>query len=530
MNPIILTFLDADDLGQSELVGLLKQEGFDPQVMTVENPPVLPVAQEPFAAVLILGQFEPIQVDKALRKLSAYVRENGGKTEHLIACGNKLSLSDERALRRLGVNKVIEPAIWKARPVAERVLAALLGGFITFPDGVRTETCIEFKNGEKLYLECRVPYKSGTVKRRIIGPTQSMRRLFKRIEAYSTSPYTVLIRGNTGTGKELVAAAIHSLNAANEGKEYIPINIAEIPSDLVASELFGHVRGAFTDARKERQGLLAEAGAGTVLIDEVGDLDKINQTRLLRIVESREIRRVGAKHEKVLPLNARLIFATNRDLEKMCFMGEFRQDLYHRIKEGHRLDVPSLSERKGDLELLVKEIFNKWSEDWSGHHEDIFTLHQSDYDKIVDLCIRHEFHGNVRGLWGILRSCFSDSLLLDQRFNLDQLKTEIEVDLKQMAEHVNRKVEGAATDARMPSVTFDPSKDSFDEFKQRAFSKYFTEVYNAAGKDPERAQIVAVVCKKTLYNYLPKTEQRRKKRRTTSKPGSEIKHDNTEEI
>lgn len=511
MNQVILTFLEADDLKRSELAGLLKQEGFDPRVITLEEPPPpLPVLHEPFAAVLILGHFDHL-VDKALKRLSGLVRENGGHPEHLVVCGHRLTLSNERVLRKLGVNKVVEPARWEARPVAERVLAALLGGFITFPDGVRKETYVEFGNDEKLYLECPVPYKASVVNRRIIGPTRIMRMLFKKVEAYSASRYPVLIRGNTGTGKELLSAAIHSLNAANRDKEYVTINISEIPQDLVPSTLFGHVKGAFTDAHKESQGLLVKAGDGTVLIDEVGDLDAINQTRLLRVIDSREIRRVGATNEPVSPLEARLIFATNRELEKMCFTGEFRQDLYHRIREGHRLQVPSLSERKSDLELLAKEIFNRWSEDWSSHGENIFTLQQKDYDKIVDLCIRHEFDGNVRGLWGILRSCFSDSLLLDQCFNPARLKTELEADLKQTAALHSRDNDGASVAAPLSSVTLDPTKDTYEEFKQKANVKYFTEVYNAAGKNPRKAMEVARVSKKTLYKYLPQSEHDRNK-------------------
>jgi DNA-binding NtrC family response regulator len=535
MKPSVLTLLDSDDLEASEFDSILQAEGFAHQLITLQENSTPSLLRTPFAVTLVFSQFDPLRIDKAMRKLSDYMRASGGQPEHIIACGPELIPKDENVLRGLGANKVTQPAsleqqksldkpkIWKARAAAQRVLAALYGGFVTVQNGQETKTYVEFEKDEKLYLECRVPYEAATEIRKMIGATQIMRALFTRIKAYSHSPDPVLIRGETGTGKELAAAAI-----ANEPEKYKTINIAELPSELVASELFGHRRGSFTDAYEDTKGLLIEAGDGTVLIDEIGDLDSHNQALLLRVLANRQIRPIGTKKEKIYPLKARLIFATNRSLEAMCFRGEFRRDLYQRIREGHRIELPLLSERRGDLELLTKEFFNKWYEDRSGLYEDTFTLSQSDYDKIVDLCIQHEFSGNIRGLRGILRSCFSESLFIDRRFNLDRLKDEIGIDRKQ-AEAAKQRSDDSSADSRLPSVTFDPTKENYRAFKKRAITKYFTEVYKATGKNLERTLEMIKVSKKTFYHYLPEEEHVRNKGRVGSEADSEVNDDNGEE-
>ena len=512
MKPIVLTFLDAGGLKQSAVVGAIEQEGFNVKVFTPPAPHV--AARPPVAAVLILGRCNPERGGQALQKLSAMLAAGGTNPSHLIACGFRLSHREERWLRKSGAGKVVKPAEWTEQAVAERVLAALLGGFITSQNGVRMETHVDFDAGEPPYLQCRVPYEAGAEVRKIIGGTQRMLTLFRQIKAYSGLPYPVLIRGASGTGKELVAAAIHSPGTEESKKRFIPINITETPRELVATQLFGHVKGAFTGAERARRGLLAAAGDGTVFIDEVGDLDLADQTRLLRVFENRQIRVVGDNLENVVPLRARLIFATNRYLERMCFEGKFRQDLYHRLREGHRLNLPSLAERKGDLELLTKEIFYGWHEERKQHHANVFTLDQGDFDKIVDLCVGHEFHGNVRGLRGVLRVCFNDSLFLDGRFNLTQLKTELAADRDAAA--VAHGGGGPGADSRTPSIALDLTENYF-QFRSRARAEYFTAIYRSVGRSLDRAAEVTDVVKSTVWkNLLP--EERRGHLRGEERP------------
>jgi DNA-binding NtrC family response regulator len=525
---ILLTFLEPDDVERSELVTIFREEGFAPLEVTNRKPLRRAAGRPPFAAVLVLSQFDPCEAEKALGMMHDYIREDGGNPAHVIACGRDLIPKDENALRDAGSDKVIRPATWKARQVSERVLAALYGGFITPREGERADTFVKFEEGEKPYIECEVPYKRTTETRRLIGHTRIMRELRTKIKAYGSSPDPVLIRGATGTGKELVAAAIHSSNEANKAKDYIPINISELGQEVLPSELFGHVKGAFTGAVAKRQGLLEEAGDGTVFIDEIGDLDLPNQARLLRVFENRQIRPVGARYKERVAFNARLIFATHKYLERMCAEGGFRQDLYQRLREVHNLDVPLLSKRPGDLELLTKEFFGKWKEERAGRHTDTFDLKQSDYDKVVDLCIGHEFRGNVRGLRGILRACFSDSLI-DRRFNIERLRSEIDIDRRQVEKSGRGDGEGISTGPHLPSITFDPSGEKYQEFLEKARAEYFTQVYRTAGRQLEQGSKVSGVTEKTFRQYLPKSELGRKHKLKASEDTPEIKNGAVEE-
>jgi DNA-binding NtrC family response regulator len=190
----------------------------------------------------------------------------------------------------------------------------------------------------------------------------------------------------------------------------------------------------------------------------------------------------------------------------MCWEEKFRVDLYQRIKEGDTLRIPSLSERKGDLELLAKEFFSQWEEDQIRHHKDTLELKQSDFDKIVDLCIKHKFHGNVRGLKGILRSCFKRSLV-DQRFNIERLEFELDIDKDQMDKYANESVGGIKPTSHNCSVTFDPREDKYKNFLERALNIYFTEVLRAAGGSPKRAIDLSKASRKTFFKYLPESQQ-----------------------
>lgn len=497
--PIILTFLDDGGLKREEIEHKLKEEGFKPQPLPAREQPTDSRAGVPFAAVLVFRHFDETRVDKALKSSCDYISKRGADVSRVICCNEEMLPPDEHILREWGATKVVHPADWKEVDVADRVLAALFGGFSTSVDGDLSGA------GEKPYMECWVPFKGTSVPRRIIGATKVMRELFDDIELYSgLSPDPVLIRGDTGTGKELVAAAIHSPNKLSKSR-YITINIAELTPDLLPNELFGHSAGAFTGAGVQSRGLLAEAGKGTVFIDEIGDLDKENQARLLRVFSNLEVRPVGAAHEKRIPLNARLIFATHQLLEEKCARNEFRHDLYRRITEGHTINLRKLSERKGDLELLAKEFFNEWREERKTR-QDIYSLQQSDYDKIVDLCVKHEFTGNVRALRGILRGCFSRSLK-DKKFDVKNLEFEIDVDLNAMRKFVIKSDDVSSPSPATHSVSFNPAEDTFEDFLTRARTIYYTEVYRAAWGRVDVALQRADVGKKTFYKYCKRKQR-----------------------
>ncbi len=184
----------------------------------------------------------------------------------------------------------------------------------------------------------------------LVGESPAMRRLRAMVKAVADADYGVLILGESGTGKEVVARAIHDQSRRKPGP-FVAVNCPAIPEKLLESELFGHVRGAFTGADRERKGLLLEAQGGTVLLDEIGDILPDIQAKLLRCLQERELRPVGG--EVTLPFDARVLASTNRDLEAKLADGSFREDLFHRLNVLSIL-VPPLRDRREDIPLLAQ--------------------------------------------------------------------------------------------------------------------------------------------------------------------------------
>ena len=170
----------------------------------------------------------------------------------------------------------------------------------------------------------------------------------------------VLITGANGTGKELVARRLHELSPRSSGP-FVEVNCAAIPSELIESELFGHEKGAFTSAVKQRKGKFEQAEGGTLFLDEIGDMSLSAQAKVLRALQENEISRVGG--EKAIKVNVRVVAATNKDLQKEISMGNFREDLYHRLSV-IIIRVPSLNERTDDIPLLAKHFIEMICEDY----------------------------------------------------------------------------------------------------------------------------------------------------------------------
>lgn len=193
----------------------------------------------------------------------------------------------------------------------------------------------------------------------IIGNSPAIKKVFQLLEKAAKTNITVTITGETGTGKELVAKAIH-YNSDRKSKPFVAVNIAAIPKDLIESELFGHEKGAFTGAHSRRTGRFEEASGGTLLIDEIGEMDLNLQAKLLRVLQEREMTRVGGN--EVIKLDVRIIVATHRNLEEEVQHGRFRKDLYFRLL-GLRVALPSLRERGNDILLLAKYFLDKFSKE-----------------------------------------------------------------------------------------------------------------------------------------------------------------------
>ncbi len=191
----------------------------------------------------------------------------------------------------------------------------------------------------------------------IVGTSKAMTEVLLRIGKVADSESNVCIYGESGTGKELVARAIHYSGRRANGP-IVVLDCAAIPGGLVESEIFGHVRGAFTSAGSDREGVFELADGGTLLLDEVGELPLPLQAKLLRIIESRELRRVGGKHP--IKVDVRIIAATHNDLRAMVTAGTFREDLFYRL-EGLVLTLPPLRERKEDIHLLVDHFVQQFN-------------------------------------------------------------------------------------------------------------------------------------------------------------------------
>ena len=189
----------------------------------------------------------------------------------------------------------------------------------------------------------------------IIGEAPAMQEVFRAIGRLSHSPITVLINGESGTGKELVAHALHR-HSPRSGNEFIPLNMAAIPHDLIESELFGHEKGAFTGAQASRRGRFEQADGGTLFLDEIGDMPADTQTRLLRVLADGEFYRVGG-HTPV-KVDVRIIAATHQNLERLVKEGKFREDLFHRLNV-IRVHIPSLNERREDIPRLARHFLSR---------------------------------------------------------------------------------------------------------------------------------------------------------------------------
>lgn len=221
----------------------------------------------------------------------------------------------------------------------------------------------------------------------MVGKSPAMQHLLSEIALVAPSEATVLIHGDSGTGKELVARAIHASSARSE-KPLVTLNCAALNESLLESELFGHEKGAFTGADKRREGRFVEADGGTLFLDEIGDISPMMQVRLLRAIQEREVQRVGSN--QTISVDVRLIAATHRDLAAEVNAGRFRQDLYYRLNVV-AIEVPSLRQRREDIPLLAGHFLQRFAE---RNRKAVkgFT------PQAMDLLIHYDWPGNIREL------------------------------------------------------------------------------------------------------------------------------------
>ena len=245
-------------------------------------------------------------------------------------------------------------------------------------------------------LEQEVKFLRSEITRRysfksIIGKSRKMQEVYAKIEQIADTRTSVLITGESGTGKELVARALH-FNSSRKEKPFITINCAALPESLIESELFGHERGAFTDAQVRKMGQFELADNGTLFMDEVADLSHTTQAKLLRVLQEKEFTRVGGT--RMIRVDVRVITATNKNLHEALKQGNFREDLYYRINVVP-IHLPPLRDRKEDLPLLINHFLTKKAEE-EGHPPKEIS------PEAVGLMMNYDWPGNVRELQNII--------------------------------------------------------------------------------------------------------------------------------
>jgi two-component system NtrC family response regulator len=228
-------------------------------------------------------------------------------------------------------------------------------------------------------------------KTELVGASRGMEQVKRLIEKVAPTNSTALILGETGTGKELVARAVHQ-HSLRSDKPFVAVNCGALPESLIESELFGHRKGSFTGADDHRVGLFEVAHGGTIFLDEIGELPKSMQAKLLRVLESGEIRRVGDNNS--FEVDVRVVCATHRNLPEMVEAGHFREDLMYRINT-FEIHLPSLRERSGDIEALAEHLFRRFRPGLKPN-EELFT------PEAIELLARHSWPGNVRELANVI--------------------------------------------------------------------------------------------------------------------------------
>jgi formate hydrogenlyase transcriptional activator len=302
--------------------------------------------------------------------------------------------------------------------------AAFTGDDIKFLSQIRNQIAIAVENTfafgqirelkdqlskEKLYLEDEIRTEMNFAQ--IIGNSGALRKVLKNVETVAPTDSTVLIYGETGTGKELIARGIHDLSPRRV-KPFVKLNCAAIPTGLLESELFGHEKGAFTGAIAQRIGRFEVANGGTIFLDEVGEIPLELQTKLLRVLQEREFERLGSS--RTLRTNARLIAATNRDLEMMVTEQKFRSDLFFRLNV-FPVHVPPLRERQDDIPLLVRHF----TQQFSGRMKKVIDTIPS---AAMDALCRYHWPGNIRELQNVIERAVIISTGASLRMDVGDLK------------------------------------------------------------------------------------------------------------
>lgn len=338
------------------------------------------------------------------------------------------------------------------------------------PAALTTEKIVERILGHLIHEKRITPYRYEL----LLGATRTMQQLYREIEDCASSTEPVLIRGESGTGKELVAQAL-AVRSQRDG-EWRPVNCAEFSAELIQSELFGHVKGAFTGAGRDRIGLIESAKEGTVFLDEIAELEKPLQAKLLRVIDQNQVRPLGSNDYK--PIKARFIFASCQNLESLIADGEFRHDLFQRINV-LVIKTPSLVEHLADIPLLVAHLL------------ELSQTALKVQTGALDILFRHPWTGNVRELRNVVlrAAAHASGGVLTESLMSGALGPS--------------KKDEISDPARSPNtVTVDPNTETWPATRARAEGAYFKLLVEAADGSIEKAEQLSGVRKSTVYDTL----------------------------
>ena len=379
-----ILIVDDEPLQRDLLAGYLKKQGFNVVEAATGLEAIDRFLKHPVDLVLLDHHMPDLQGDQVLERIKTI-----NPLARVIMITAYGAVETAVKVMRLGADDFLE------KPID---LAALLAKIRTIEEKL-------YINQDVARMEEAIDVNALPV--RMIAASPAMQQVLSLALRAAPSPWTVLIRGETGTGKELVARLIHQLSPRKD-KPFIALNCAAVPEGLFESELFGHEKGAFTGAANRRRGVFEQAHLGTLFLDEVGELPPSVQAKLLRALQEKTICRVGG--EQQVPVDARIVAATNRDLRQMAADGGFREDLYFRLNV-ITIEIPPLRQRKEDIPALIDFLLSKYQ---SRAHFDDQALHQ---------LTKYHYPGNIRELEHILQRTVT--LARSQRIGLRDLPPEI---------------------------------------------------------------------------------------------------------
>jgi DNA-binding NtrC family response regulator len=333
----------------------------------------------------------------------------------------------------------------------------------------------------------------------LIGNSAMIQDVFKMIERVADTDSTILILGESGTGKELVARALH-FNSRRQFAPFVPINCSALPENLLESELFGHCKGAFTGAINDKKGLFQEADGGTIFLDEIGSMSQVLQSRLLRVLQEKEVRRVG--DNVAVSVNVRVLAATNEPLEKRLQEGTFREDLYYRLNV-IPINLPSLRERREDVPLLAMHFLRNKIHPRTGK---LYSITR----KALDVLSAHDWPGNVRELENAIeRACAlcenstirtADLPPILRRYATDAAEEDLVETPPTSPETVAGITVGNAS--APPQTSFGQPVGPLRDFMREQELGYVNRALAQTGGDKEKAAEMLGVSVATLYRKL----------------------------